>query len=770
MRRNRTLLPLYIAAPLAALGIVGCIFYFCGPGHFPIRAPEEAQTESPTAERTAAPNTADEIPVEAEPSETDGAEPEDAVWQPADLQTFDAPGDLPLASYTASGEIDVLYYHMDESQTAYYNVCRLTPDGNQSTVSLQGIPSDVTAASFAAGGGYCWLLAGPADESDAAQSVFCLSADGTMVRQTELSAPVSGSLHATADGSVWLEDHTSAQVFRYGTDGTLMQTVNMPEGGIDTLAEGNGSGLYGLYARRDGSGMDLYPLSENGFGDKISWDGTVPDAVLPGLRGLFLYAAGDSLFEYYPESGSSKKLFSFSECGIDAQQIFGILKGSGGQLLVLWQGSALNQYRLSTLQQSVNGYLNDLITLAALDCSDALNELVTLYNRSGRPYVIQVVEYADSTGAGTEASDAQTRLNADLIAGTDIDLVDFSGVKDKNLRRQYVQLGLLENLYPWMKRDPDFEETDYQTQVWKANEIDGGLYNLVPFYRVDTVFGKESLYGQRQQITPEEVYSSPDPLKIYGRDYTCYDVLRAYCTYVLDGSADSVRSQVQNTDRLRLLFQFASAYPQTDTGGGESIIDIHNGNQWMQAAGTDASPGIGRDMEAYLSCLALMGENISFTGYPTDTGIGSSFEDTISLGMCASSDNQEGVWDFFRFLLGEDTQNNTEDLVHVSSMLPVKRTAWENACRTAMSLEAGNGVGIFREDQEWYVTFPVISQAQVNSIGQLLGQITRVSEYDASLYAIFAEELDNVRNGTTSLEESVGRLQSRASNYLDETE
>jgi ABC-type glycerol-3-phosphate transport system substrate-binding protein/drug/metabolite transporter superfamily protein YnfA len=703
----------------------------------------------------------------SEQGETDSAA---AAWQLAGTQEIAAPGDIAVGSYASADEIDLLYYHMDEDETSHYYLCKLGRDGSSNTLELKDIPggSGAAVASFAAGGGYTWILTDkPELSGSSTQTLTCLDESGQVVSSTVFSQNVSGRLYAV-DGGVWLNDVVSGKVYLYLTDGSVSQSYDLPGDGIDMLVEGSGSGLYGLYGHRDGSGTDIYPLSQGGFGEKMVWD-TVPDAVLPGLKGLFLYASGDDVLEYYPESGSSKKLFSFSACGIDSSTVYGILGGNTGTLYVCWEGTAPDQYRVSTLTESAEGYLDELIILASLNCTDEMRELVALYNRSGRPYVVQIEDYADQAGSDAEFSDAQTRLNADLTAGDSIDMVDLSGIEDRSVRRQYAKLGLLEDLYAWMDRDPGFSREDFQTQVWKANEIDGCLYNLVPFYKISTVFGMESVYGERTQISPEEVFASEDPLKVYGQDYTWRDVLRSYCKYVLDGSSDDVRGQIGNTERLQQLFRFASAYP--DEIQNRQIDDMHDKNQWMRAVGEGEISGLGRTLELYLSSAAIWGENVCIAGYPTDTGAGSAFQNVISLGMCVSSDQKEGVWDFFCFALEEAVQNNTEDLHSLKEAIPVRLSSWESSCQTEMSKEPDSvGVGITREDEQWYVMLPVITQEQVDGINQLISQITRVDEYDVSMYSIFEDEMAAYRNGTESLEESVSRLQSRASNYLDEME
>ena len=692
-----------------------------------------------------------------------------SVWILKDTQDIDAPGSFPVAVCSCSGETDILYSHEDEERTVHYYVYRLTSDGTTSSMECRGIPAEVSVLSFAARNGFNWVLAekmvSVAEEQQ--DILYCFDQDGELLSEIRLPGKAVGVPQAAVEGFVWLEDPISRRVTAYASDGELVKSFEMPEEGVDMITEGKNGAFYGLAIHRDGTGFDVIPFGENGFEEKISWNRTGVEMVFPGIKGLFIFASENTLYEYYPESGSEKRMLSFSECGVDGRQVYSILGGSNEELYILSCGNDLNKIRLSVLEKSIDGWSSCFITLGVLKCTDEMNELIALYNRSGRPYTILVHEYSSDIGASAEEEDALKRMNADLISGEGIDIVDLSGVENINIRKQYAETGILQDLYPFMEGDPELNPEDYQEQVFKANEIDGCLYNLVAFYGIDTVFGRSSLYRGKKSIRPDEAFETDDPLMVYGRDYTSGDILRSYCQYVLCGSPKRIRTEMDNAERLLQLFQFASAYPESPSGG-ESIRDMHEGKQQMEAVGNSSSYSLGRSLERYMRCKALMGEDVCFIGYPTNEGNGSAFYNIVSVGMCTSSQNKEGVWDFFRFLLDENTQKNTEDVLSLKRALPVHLSAWNEACRAAMVQEAGNGAGIFREDEEWYVIFPVITQSEVDNVNDLIRETDRVREFDYSLYNLLQEEFNNYRTGVKSLEGSVNSLQSRVRNYLDE--
>ena len=76
------------------------------------------------------------------------------------------------------------------------------------------------------------------------------------------------------------------------------------------------------------------------------------------------------------------------------------------------------------------------------------------------------------------------RVAMDLMSGTASDLVDLSGL-DINHK---AQSGLLVNIYDFMDNDPDFNKSDYYTNIFKAMEYKDGLYAMPLSFQYDMVY------------------------------------------------------------------------------------------------------------------------------------------------------------------------------------------------------------------------------------------------------------------------------------------
>ncbi len=135
------------------------------------------------------------------------------------------------------------------------------------------------------------------------------------------------------------------------------------------------------------------------------------------------------------------------------------------------------------------------------------------------------------------------RIAIDLLSGTATDLIDLSAL-DINHK---AQSGLLVNLYDFMDNDPEFNKSDYYTNIFEAMEYEGGLYAMPLSFHYDMVYTSKPLaekidldyesykdisYGEMIDIyekvkkthpSPDEFYLMPGIVKNSFFDYESVD-------------------------------------------------------------------------------------------------------------------------------------------------------------------------------------------------------------------------------------------------------
>lgn len=75
------------------------------------------------------------------------------------------------------------------------------------------------------------------------------------------------------------------------------------------------------------------------------------------------------------------------------------------------------------------------------------------------------------------------RMAIDLLSGTATDLIDLSSLDINHKAKS----GLLTNLYDFMDNDPDFDKSDYYTNIFEAMEYEDGLYAMPFLFHYDMV-------------------------------------------------------------------------------------------------------------------------------------------------------------------------------------------------------------------------------------------------------------------------------------------
>lgn len=688
-------------------------------------------------------------------------------------------GDMPVFCFAADGECVVVTMGMDTINQYCYWIERIDSNGTVSETKITSLEPKSQIMAAAGSKDVLYLISAESqtenNNADNSRNVTLtvLDRNGTIISHSACSemAYSSSGLNAASfqvdqSGRLWFYQLASQMIICLAQSGETVFRISAEKEQLVGLISGNNKALFGLAAPLDTEEMFIHRIDmTNGSLEEtyaISLAGI--EAVYPGLRGMFLLETKDAIYEYFPENESRKRLFSYSENGITQSQVMCVMGTDDEGIVVISQEMGVKQLQIDILQKDIQEYIKSIITIAAINASDELKELVTLYNRSNYSYGVQLKDYGDEFIFSGDHSDALTRFQADLMDGTAGDILDLSSLTEFISRTQFVKLGILEDLNSWIDQDPLIDRNNYTQSVWKANEIDGGLYNIVPFYKIDTVFGRVSEVGETHSCSIEQMLSLGDPIMIYGKNYTWKEVLYAYCLYILEGSNDHIEQVLKDKNILKQVLLFARNYPEEFDSTRDTVSDVYYGSQRL-VAGTD-----GRKLEAYTINQAVMGEKITCIGYPVLDGVGSSFVNVVSLGMCTFSENKEAVWDFFRFLISESVQGETESLMFIPGSIPVYQSKWTEMLQPEI-LEDGelkNGVGVFREDVTWWVMADLITQDIIDEINLLISQIQRVQEVDTELYQIILEEAGGYIYGRCEIDEAVDHITNRAKIYLEE--
>lgn len=317
------------------------------------------------------------------------------------------------------------------------------------------------------------------------------------------------------------------------------------------------------------------------------------------------------------------------------------------------------------------------ITMASVFRYSPFTDMVAAFNMSNDKYMIKLVDYSRNE----ELSDKEAieALNLDIMSGNYPDLFDFMGLPDS----YYVDKGLLEDLYPYMDKDPDMAREDFI--ALDKLEKDGALYYAASQFYLDSAAGLWSRFGDSYGWSLEkylEIQSQNSGEVMYNitKEGFLNTMVHRYAAQAVDWKAGTC--DFDNPQFIGLL---------------NSVADIRENPEPQNSADLDFTPAGVRLKEGTLiasvwfidsvtemaQAEAEAGEKLSFIGWPTPDGsCGTKFYLTNLMGIC-SKGNREAAWEFVKFVLQEGERADTgfglsTNRTALKEQIEKARTAYQN--------------------------------------------------------------------------------------------
>ncbi|MBD5139192.1 MAG: extracellular solute-binding protein [Ruminococcus sp.] len=414
-----------------------------------------------------------------------------------------------------------------------------------------------------------------------------------------------------------------------------------------------------------------------------------------------------------------------------------------------------------------------LIKLFALKLDNDVKQQILSFNRNNLEYEIELTSYADYEN-GSE------RMNMDMISGNVPDVLILG--KDELFydipADSYISKGLLANMYDFMKNDPDFDRSDYLENYFKAYEVDGKLYEIVPVFDIITLFGKASRLGDEPGWTMEEFNAITENLTgreilgEYRKDYLLNQFLYNCSDSYIDRSKGKCYFDSDEfISVLKLCNKFPDEESEYDPDTDELMSNIREDRRLMEFAFA------GTPMYFRTAEKGYLGEQVTFKGYPSSKGNGSSFCDMSGVRFAISSKTAvpDGAWKFVKAFLSDEYQDMYSEQNSGSS--PIKLSSLEKKFENEQKpfeYIGGDGKTYYDEENRFYtgggfidIGYPDAADAE--RAMEFLKSVETVQRKDRNLSVIVQEEAGAYFAGQKSAEEVAKTIQNRVQNYLDES-
>ena len=499
------------------------------------------------------------------------------------------------------------------------------------------------------------------------------------------------------------------------------------------------------------------------------------------------YRDGINVWGYRLDSESGEKLFDWLNQDVSSSSLSNFTVRQDGSVFAVtntWDSKWENvTTEFVTLERKAfaDAPQKKALTLACYGTDYMLENAVIRFNRNSNVR-INVVDYFQYNSE-EDWSAGMTKLTTEIMAGSMPDILALDGMPYQQLAAK----GLLEDLYPYMAKDPEIHREDFLPNVLRALEVGGKLYSSVSNFSIWTLAGSSRVVGDKPGWSFDELRaalaSMPEGCTVLDQITTSGDILRTELTLDADYYIDWETGKVNFDSKEFIdLLHFAKLFPNAFDGDNfdweEYTSDserIAAGKQMLMKLELSSFGNIASDE-------AWFGGEMTYIGFPTASGVGSYLELSSGYGISASCSDKEAAWQFVRGFM-------TEKAMEDNWSFPANSRLLEKKLQEAMTVEyqkdeygnylldeEGNKMPLAiayvytgeNEDGSNYEPVYSLTQAQADKVMALINSTDKLYMENTPALNIIFEQLDAFLSGQKSAEEVAKLVQGKMSIYVNE--
>lgn len=554
----------------------------------------------------------------------------------------------------------------------------------------------------------------------------------------------------------------------------------------------------------DENGQYFVPidLETKDWGEKVKLPSNVW-SIFPGDDAYdFYYAYNNNIYGYAAKTDTKEKLVDWLACDVDTNNMSGYAMLSDSRVAALMQDWSTDPttYQLIVLHRVDASEIKEkkVLTLACMYLDWNLRSMIVEYNKTNDEYRINVVDYSEYA-TDDDYNAGVTKLTTEIISGSVPDIFLTSNLPiDK-----YAAKGVIADLNTFMDGGNGLSRDYFVPQVMSALEKDGKLYELPTSFSVQTAYALSSIASQYDTWNVAAVQDAMTQLQegatVFSDGWTKNTALSNCLSRNLSAFVDWTTGKCEfDSEAFQQLLAFCNSFPAETSDGDGAIayassadiaVDdamwdsdatrITNGKQLMSTTGMYS-------FDSYIWNVYAIRDKITFTGYPTEDGSGSSFELQMPMAISSVTKYPDAAWDFVCSII---KKMNTIDENNYYYGFPISQAAFDAEMTDIMTEQYqldengeqvdwdGDGEpdkairGSYETMENGETVYKDVYALTQEDIDQILGVInsTRsVYDYDQEILDIITDEVAAYFAGDKDVQTTANMIQSRVNLYVQE--
>lgn len=554
----------------------------------------------------------------------------------------------------------------------------------------------------------------------------------------------------------------------------------------------------------DENGQYFVPidLETKDWGEKVKLPSNV-GSILPGDDAYdFYYTYNNNIYGYAAKTDTKEKLVDWLACDVDTNNMSGYAMLSDSRVAALMQDWSTDPttYQLIVLHRVDASEIKEkkVLTLACMYLDWNLRSMIVEYNKTNDEYRINVVDYSEYA-TDDDYNAGVTKLTTEIISGSVPDIFLTSNLPiDK-----YAAKGVIADLNTFMDGGNGLSRDYFVPQVMSALEKDGKLYELPTSFSVQTAYALSSIASQYDTWNVAAVQDAMTQLQegatVFSDGWTKNTALSNCLSRNLSAFVDWTTGKCEfDSEAFQQLLAFCNSFPAETSDGDGAIayassadiaVDdamwesdatrITNGKQLMSTTGMYS-------FDSYIWNVYAIRDKITFTGYPTEDGSGSSFELQMPMAISSVTKYPDAAWDFVCSII---KKMNTIDENNNYYGFPISQAAFDAEMTDIMTEQYqldengeqvdwdGDGEpdkairGSYETMENGETVYKDVYALTQEDIDQILGVINNtrsVYDYDQEILDIITDEVAAYFAGDKDVQTTANMIQSRVNLYVQE--